>query len=160
MGKKKAFIDKKKSVTYSLVYRDPSDVPDEDAGQDGGQRVLAPAGGHRGGRPASDEYEDYNEEDGSVYDSEYSLMMSRYVNPLLSADDTASVKQPRRTPQRNTLIRGKGWAATFPSPPVVPVRTASTALAAVRQERRRAPRRVVHPHRGAPTGAAGTGLPG
>ncbi|GLI61074.1 hypothetical protein VaNZ11_003339, partial [Volvox africanus] len=76
MGKKKAFIDKKKAVTYSLVYRDPSEDP---IGEDGGQRVLAPVGGARGPHPPSEDYyeDGYYEDEASIYDSEYSLSMSR-----------------------------------------------------------------------------------
>ncbi|GIL81302.1 hypothetical protein Vretifemale_10341, partial [Volvox reticuliferus] len=74
MGKKKAFIDKKKAITYSLVYRDPSEDPD---GEDGGQRILAPVGGARGPQPPSEDYNGYYEDEGSIYNSEYSLSMSR-----------------------------------------------------------------------------------
>lgn len=71
MGKKKVFIDKKKAVTYSLVYRDASEDAD---GDDGGQRVLVSVGKPQ--YPASDIPNCYDDE-GSVYDSEYSLDMSR-----------------------------------------------------------------------------------
>lgn len=65
MGRKtKAFIDKKKATTFSLVYRDDA----EDGDPDGGLRTLAPAGGHRGAaggqdEPADDYYDDYYDDD-------------------------------------------------------------------------------------------------
>ncbi|KXZ50913.1 hypothetical protein GPECTOR_14g16 [Gonium pectorale] len=91
MGKKKAFIDKKKAVTYSLVYRDPSEEQD---GEDGGERTLALPGGHRGaGAPvAEDDDYDYYDEAGSLYESEYSMCRSAAEH----ADPTYAMTEERR----------------------------------------------------------------
>jgi hypothetical protein len=43
MGKKKTFIDKKNSKTYTLVFRSTDD--NEDAEEEEGDRVLVPADG-------------------------------------------------------------------------------------------------------------------
>ncbi|EFJ46956.1 hypothetical protein VOLCADRAFT_92444 [Volvox carteri f. nagariensis] len=91
MGKKKAFINKKKAVTYSLVYRDPSEDPD---GEDGGQRVLAPVGGPRGLHHTSDDYSDTYEYEDSVYDSEYTFSMSR--SAAAHHDESYTLSEERR----------------------------------------------------------------
>lgn len=51
MGKKKAFIDKKRSTTYSLVFRSAEDHEDPATNAEG-DRVLVPAGELGGGREA------------------------------------------------------------------------------------------------------------
>lgn len=56
MGKKKAFIDKKRSTTYTLVFRSAEDHEDPENAE--AERVLVPAGelggGGREDQPPSD----------------------------------------------------------------------------------------------------------
>lgn len=77
MGKsKKQFIDKRKSVTYNLVFRDsdPSAAGPLDA-----ERTLAPTGNKGPGGGSEDPDDVYIDGEESLYESEYSLQAPRCV---------------------------------------------------------------------------------
>lgn len=117
MGKKKSFIDKRASKTYTLVFRSTDDKEEEDADQ--ADRVLVPADAQQGAAAAA------------IIDREQAPIKdprALYTHFFGGGDDDEKVSS--RRVERLSLVGMLGWSQQQSKPPPVPTARAQPVLRA------------------------------